>query len=253
MTLGKDAHVEIPDELRDADQLTPYAGALRCGEGNPNLIDRETALKWVTAAVSWARHVVELTAEEQETRQESVYAENHVGVEAPMRLPCCSRANPDRTIRLRRQAMNETSAAEAMLGPVDMVIIGYPPDAPKTGEALPLFVDLIDRGIIRVLDVKGVRRNDDGTFDAFDIGDIDLDGIPDLKVLEGAQTGLIGDEDLRVAVEAMEPGTAALMIVFENSWAAPFVAAVHRNGGRVLAYERIAAEDLLDALDALEA
>ena len=141
-------------------------------------------------------------------------------------------------------------AAEAMLGPVDMVIIGWPPEAPKTGEALPIFVDLVDRGIISVLDVRGLRRNDDGTFDAFDVNDID--GIPEVAVFEGAATGLIGDEDVRTVVEAMEPGTAAIMIVFENTWAAPFVNAVHRNGGRLIAYERVGAQDLLDALDELE-
>jgi len=141
--------------------------------------------------------------------------------------------------------------AEGMLGPVDMVIIGWPADAPKTGEALPIFVDLVDRGIISVLDVRGVRRNDDGTFDAFDVSE--ADGIAGLAVFEGAQTGLIADEDVRTAVEAMDPGTAAIMIVFENTWAAPFVTAVHRNGGRLVAYERIGAQDLLDALDALDA
>ena len=145
--------------------------------------------------------------------------------------------------------MNDVQGAEGMLGPVDMVIIGYPPEAPKTGEALPIFVDLVDRGIINVLDVRGVRRNDDGSFDAFDVNDVD--GMPDVVVFEGAQTGLIADEDIRVAVEAMEPGMAALMIVFENAWAAPFVSAVHRNGGRLVAYERISAQDLLDAIEAI--
>ena len=141
-------------------------------------------------------------------------------------------------------------ATEAMLGPVDMVVIGYPPDAPKTGEALPIFIDLVERGIIDVLDVRGLRRNDDGTFDAFDVNNID--GIPEVAAFEGAETGLIGDEDIRTVVEAMEPGTAALAIVFENTWAAPFVNAVHRNGGRLIAYERVGAQDLLDALEALE-
>jgi hypothetical protein len=146
--------------------------------------------------------------------------------------------------------MSDVSAGEDMLGPVDMVVIGYPPEAPKTGEALPIFIDLVDRGIISVLDVRGLRRNDDGTFDAFDVSDVD--GIPDAAVLEGAETGLIADEDVRAVVEAMEPGTAALLIVFENRWAAPFVNAVYRNGGRLIAYERIGAQDLLDALAALE-
>jgi hypothetical protein len=145
--------------------------------------------------------------------------------------------------------MSDAMAGEGMLGPVDMVVIGYPPEAPKTGEALPLFIDLVDRGVISVLDVQGLRRNDDGTFDAFDVSDVD--GIPDMTLMEGAQTGLIGDEDVRTVVEAMEPGSAAILIVFENTWAAPFVNAVHRNGGRVIAYERIGAQDLLDALDAL--
>ena len=146
--------------------------------------------------------------------------------------------------------MSDVTAGEDMLGPVDMVVIGYPPEAPKTGEALPLFIDLVDRGIVNVLDVRGLRRNDDGTFDAFDVSDVD--GIPDMTLLEGAETGLIGDDDIRTVVEAMEPGAAAILIVFENSWAAPFVNAVHRNGGRVIAYERIGAQDLLDALELIE-
>ena len=145
--------------------------------------------------------------------------------------------------------MSDVLTREEMIGPVDMVVIGYPPEASKTGEALPLFIDLVDRGIISVLDVRGLHKNDDGTFTAFDVEEID--GIPDVTMLVGAETGLIGDEDVRTVVEAMEPGTAGLMIVFENRWAAPFVNAVHRNGGRLIAYERIGAQDLLDALEAL--
>jgi len=146
--------------------------------------------------------------------------------------------------------MSDVSDGEGMLGPVDMVVIGWPADAPQTGEALPIFIDLVDRGIISVLDVRGLRRNEDGTFDAFDVNQIDE--VPELSIFEGAQTGLIGDEDIRTVVEAMEPGAAAVVIVFENTWAAPFVTAVHRNGGRLVAYERIGAQDLLDAMDALE-
>jgi Family of unknown function (DUF6325) len=148
--------------------------------------------------------------------------------------------------------MNQSSDNGQAFGPVDLVVIGYPPEAPKTGEAIPIFLDLVDRGIIRVLDVRGIIRDADGTFSAFDVGDIDGDGLPDLVAFEGASTGLIADEDVRVAVEEMEPGSAAIMIVFENSWAAPFVDAVHRNGGRVIAYERVSAQDLLDAIEALE-
>lgn len=149
--------------------------------------------------------------------------------------------------------MSDNGDEGLAIGPVDLLVIGYPPEAPQTGSAIPIFIDLVERGIIRVLDVKGLRRDEDGSFSGFDIGDADADGMPDLVSFRGAQTGLIRDEDVRVAVEAMEPGTAAIMIVFENRWAAPFVNEVRRNGGRLIAYERVGAQDLLDAIEALEA
>ena len=148
--------------------------------------------------------------------------------------------------------MSESEAGEAVLGPVDMVVIGFPANAPHTGEGLRRFIELVDRRIIHVLDIKGVRKDPDGSFSGFDIGDIDGDGIPDLVSFEGAQTGLIKDEDLRVAVEAMEPESTAILIVFENTWAAPFVTAVLRGGGQLLAYERVPAQDLLDAIEDLD-
>jgi Family of unknown function (DUF6325) len=141
---------------------------------------------------------------------------------------------------------------ELELGPVDVVVIGYPPDAPRTGEAIPLFVDLVDRGIIRVLDVLMVQKDAEGNVSGLEIADLDGDGIDDLVVFAGARTGMLGDEDASTAGGALEPGEAALMICFENTWAAPFATAVRRNGGRVLAFERVAAQDVLDTLDALD-
>lgn len=149
--------------------------------------------------------------------------------------------------------MQQATGGELAFGPVDLAVIGYPADAPRTGEAIPIFVDLVKRGVIRVLDVKGIRKETDGSFSGFDVTDAEEGGAPDLIAFEGAQTGMIGDDDLRVAVDAMEPGTVAIMIVFENRWAAPFVSAVHRNGGQLLAYERVSAQDLLDAVEALDA
>jgi hypothetical protein len=139
------------------------------------------------------------------------------------------------------------------LGPVDIVVLGYPPDAPKRGDAVPIFLDLVDRGIIRVLDVAGVQKNADGTFSAFTSEDVDGDGIPDLIAFSGASTGLLGDDDLRMAAGAVQPGSAAIVIVYENRWAAPFVSAVRRNGGEVLAFERVSASDLLEAVEGLDA
>jgi hypothetical protein len=141
---------------------------------------------------------------------------------------------------------------ELELGPVDVVVIGYPPDAPRTGEAIPLFVDLVDRGIIRVLDVLMVQKDAEGNVSGLEIADLDGDGVDDLLVFTGARSGMLGEEDASTAGGALEPGEAALMICFENTWAAPFATAVRRNGGRVLAFERVAAQDVLDTLDALD-
>jgi Family of unknown function (DUF6325) len=143
-------------------------------------------------------------------------------------------------------------AHDVELGPVDIVVIGYPPDAPMTGEAAPLLVDLVERGIIRVLDALFVKKNEDGSFDGFDAKELDEKGVGDFAVFEGASSGLLGDEDAEKAAEALEPGSAAVMIVYENRWAAPFIAAVRRNGGVPLAFERIPAQALMETLDALE-
>jgi hypothetical protein len=144
------------------------------------------------------------------------------------------------------------SSDELELGPVDVVVIGYPPEAPRTGEAIPLFVDLVDRGIIRVLDVLMVQKDSEGIVSGLEIADLDGDGVDDLLVFAGARTGMLGEEDAGTAGEALQPGEAALMICFENAWAAPFASAVRRNGGRMLAFERVAAQDVLDTLDALD-
>jgi len=139
------------------------------------------------------------------------------------------------------------------LGPIDIVVIAYPADAPMTGEAIPIVMDLVERGIIRVLDVLVVMQNEDGTFSGFEASDLDADSVGDLKVFEGASTGLLGEDDVATASEALEPGSAAVMIVYENRWAAPFAAAVRRNGGVVVDNQRIPVQDLMEALDAADA
>jgi hypothetical protein len=139
------------------------------------------------------------------------------------------------------------------IGPVDIVVIAYPPDAPMTGEAVPLLLDLVDRGIVRVLDVMFVIKEADGTFSGFDATGLDGRGVGDLALFEGASSGLLGDDDAATAAEAIEPGTAAVLIAYENRWAAPFVAAVRRNGGWVVDNQRIPVADLIEALDAADA
>jgi dihydroorotase-like cyclic amidohydrolase len=138
------------------------------------------------------------------------------------------------------------------LGPIDIVVIAYPAGAPMTGDAVPIVMDLVERGIIRVLDVLVVMQNEDGTFSGFEASDLEADSIGDLKMFEGASTGLLGDDDVATASEALEPGSAAVMIVYENRWAAPFAAALRRGGGQLVASGRIPHEAVLAALDATE-
>ena len=144
------------------------------------------------------------------------------------------------------------SSEDLELGPVDIVVIGFPPDAPKTGEAIPLFIDLVDRGVIRVLDVLMVQKGADGSVAGVEITDLG-EGYEELRVFEGARTGMLGDEDAVTAGDALEPGEAAVLICYENAWAAPFATAVRRNGGRMLAFERVPVADLLETIEALDA
>ncbi len=145
------------------------------------------------------------------------------------------------------------SSEELELGPVDIVVIGFPPDAPRTGESIPIMLDLVDRGIVRILDVMIVQKDADGTVAQLEISELGGNVSTHLEVFEGASTGMLGDEDASVAGDGLEPGEAAVLICFENSWAAPFVTSVMRNGGSVLAFDRIPAEDLIETLNALEA
>jgi hypothetical protein len=145
------------------------------------------------------------------------------------------------------------SSEQLELGPVDIVVIGFPPDAPRTGESIPLVVDLVDRGIIRILDVMLVQKDADGVVTVLEISELGGQLSSHLEVFEGASTGMLGDEDAAVAGDGLEPGEAAALLCFENTWAAPFVTSVMRNGGKVLGFERIPAEDLIETLKALEA
>jgi hypothetical protein len=139
------------------------------------------------------------------------------------------------------------------LGPIDIVLIGYPPGAPMTGEAAPIVADLVARGIIRLLDVLFITKEQDGTYAGFDARNLDENLVGDFTLFEGASSGLLGDEDVANAADAIEPGASAVLIVYENRWAAPFAAAVRRNGGMLLASERIPTGDLIEALEAAEA
>jgi hypothetical protein len=139
--------------------------------------------------------------------------------------------------------------ADAQMGPVDFLVVEFPGDR-RTGEGLPALVDLVDQGIIRIIDLVFVKRGDDGSLVQVMVADIDGDGALDLAVFEGAATGIIGDEEMSEAADVLAPGSSAAILVYENTWAVPFVTAMARSGAQVVATGRIPVEALAAALGA---
>lgn len=135
------------------------------------------------------------------------------------------------------------------LGPVDYLVVEFPADRQPDGSALPHLVDLVERGIIRVLDLCFIRRDPDGTTVGINIADLDLQGDVDVTLFAEAASGLLDDEDLAEAGSALEPGCSAAVLVYENRWAAPFAIALRRNGAQLVANGRIPVQALLASLD----
>jgi hypothetical protein len=138
------------------------------------------------------------------------------------------------------------------LGPIDYLVVEWPPDKPPTGEALPMLADLADRGVIRILDLAFVRKEDDGKVVGVDLNDLDLDGNPELRIFEGASSGLVGKEDLGEASGTLEAGSSAAILIYENTWAAPFATALRRGGAQLVANGRIPVNAMIARLDELE-
>jgi Family of unknown function (DUF6325) len=136
------------------------------------------------------------------------------------------------------------------MGPIDYLLIEWPGRQP-TGEAAPIVADLAERGIIRVLDLAFIAKDEDGAVAGLEIADLG-EQVAELTLFEGASSGLLGDDDIEEAAKALEPGTSAALLVFENSWAAPFATAVRRSGGQLVASGRIPIQALLAALEAAE-
>jgi hypothetical protein len=139
----------------------------------------------------------------------------------------------------------------AEIGPVDYLVVEFPGNK-MTGEGLPILVDLHDRGIIRILDLVFVRKDLDGSISGLAIADLDADGELDVAIFEGVRSGLIGEDDVHEASHALEPGNSAGILLYANTWAAPFAAALLRGGAQVVASGRIPAEDLVAALDSAD-
>jgi hypothetical protein len=136
------------------------------------------------------------------------------------------------------------------MGPIDYLVVEWPNRQPN-GEAAPLLVDLVDRGLIGIIDLTFLAKEDDGSIIRLDIAEVG-EQAPELAVFEGAASGILSDEDVEEAAAALEPGTAAALLVYENRWAAPFAAAVRRSGGQLVAGGRIPVQAILAALDEAE-
>jgi hypothetical protein len=137
------------------------------------------------------------------------------------------------------------------MGPVDYLLVEWP-DRQPTGAAAPYLVDLVDRGLIRILDLVFMAKGEDGSVVRLEIADLGEE-VGSFAVFEGASSGLLSDEDMGEAAQALEPGTSAALLVFENRWAAPFASVMRRSGGQLVASGRIPIQDILAALDAVEA
>jgi hypothetical protein len=146
-------------------------------------------------------------------------------------------------------AMNDQDLA---LGPIDYLAVEFP-EARMNGEGLAAILDLVDRGLVRILDLRAVKREVDGTFTEMEIADFDGDGTLDLAVFRGVSSGLLDEDDLSQAASLIEPGKVVALLVWENTWAAPFVTAMRRAGADVIASGRIPVSDVIELLDALEA
>jgi hypothetical protein len=145
-----------------------------------------------------------------------------------------------------------TSTEPEAHGPIDFLLLEGRAEN-LTGEAAEALFDLVDRGIVRIYDLLMVRKEEDGTFSGIDLTDLSKDGLGGFAAFAGARSGLLGDEDVAEAADALEPGTVGVLIVYENTWAIPFVAKARKAGARAVASARIPAEDVIAVLDQLEA
>jgi hypothetical protein len=137
-------------------------------------------------------------------------------------------------------------------GPIDFLVLEFPAGAslPDTAKAL---IDLVDRGTVRLLDFMVATKDETGSCSEVDLAAASDGPLAPLAIFAGARSGLLDTDDLGALADVLEPGAAAAVVMYENAWAAPFVAAARAEGGQLVASARLTAQEIMDALDAVEA
>ncbi|MET4637317.1 DUF6325 family protein [Mycetocola sp. 2940] len=138
-------------------------------------------------------------------------------------------------------------------GPIDFLLIEFPLDQKTTGKTAAALMDLIERRIVWVYDLLIIAKDEDGSVAGIEWSESEGAGLEGFDALASVQSGLLDEDDIAQAADAMNPGTVAALLIYENIWAIPFVAAAREAGGDVIASARIPAQDIMDALDAAEA
>lgn len=137
-------------------------------------------------------------------------------------------------------------------GPIHYLVLEFP-GARWRGAPLQVVLDLVDAGVIRVLDLRIVTRHDDGSYEVVTLGDLEGDGTLDPALFDGVESGLLTPDDVGEAARVVEPGSVGGLLVYEDLWAAPLVDAADRTGARLVASGVVSAADVVAALDRLEA
>ncbi|MGZ4507229.1 MAG: DUF6325 family protein [Blastococcus sp.] len=136
------------------------------------------------------------------------------------------------------------------LGPVDWIVVEFPGSDFGKGQLAPLLKDYVDRGLVRVLDMLFLKKDADGTVEPYEIADLGEGELGDFRLFETELAMLLSEQDVADLAETMDPGTSAVLLVWENAWAAPFGSAVRHAGGQLVASGRIPTQAVLAAIEA---
>jgi uncharacterized membrane protein len=145
--------------------------------------------------------------------------------------------------------MSEQTAVPVGLGPIDYVLIEFP-GSQFNGEIAPNIVELVNSETIRLLDLVFVHKTEAGDVESLELSDAIPAEAGDLADVEVGYAGLLAEEDVEAAAEVLEPGSSALLLVWENTWAAALATAIRESGGQLVSSGRIPVNAILSALEA---